>query len=74
MSSSISRELVCSATNARHHSGISRINEGIRSGTIKERFKTIHTTNLRLKQSTTLQQQQQAYPVTPEDGQLGRNT
>jgi hypothetical protein len=26
-----------------------------------------------LKQSTALQQQQQSYPVTPEDGQLGRN-
>jgi hypothetical protein len=34
---------------------------------------TIHTQNLRLKQSTTLQQQQQTYPVTPEDGQLGQN-
>jgi hypothetical protein len=26
-----------------------------------------------ITQSTTLQQQQQLYPVTPEDGQLGRN-
>jgi hypothetical protein len=32
-----------------------------------------HTRDLRLKQSTALQQQQQPYPVTPEDDQLGRN-
>jgi hypothetical protein len=29
--------------------------------------------NLRLTQSTALQQQQQPYPVTPEDGQLSWN-
>jgi hypothetical protein len=34
---------------------------------------TIHTRNLRLKQSTALQQKQQPYSVTIEDGQLGRN-
>jgi hypothetical protein len=31
---------------------------------------TIQTQNLRLRQSTELQQKRQLYPVTPEDGQL----
>jgi hypothetical protein len=52
----------------------SRLNRNTQRSHIQNnKERTIHTWNLRLTQSTALQQQQQPYPVTPEDGQLGRN-
>jgi hypothetical protein len=51
-----------------------RLNRNTQQNQIQNHKKwTIHTQNLTLKQFTALQQQQQPYPVTPEDGQLGRN-
>jgi hypothetical protein len=44
-----------------------------RSHTQNHKKQTIHTRNPRLKQPSALQQEQQPYPVTPEDGQLDRN-
>jgi hypothetical protein len=52
-------------------SGLNRNTQ--RSHIQNHKIRNIRTRNLRLKQSATLQQQQQPYPVTPEDGQLGRN-
>jgi hypothetical protein len=52
----------------------SRLNRNTKRSHIQSnKERTIHTWNVRLTQSTALQQQQQPYPVTPEDGQLGRN-
>jgi hypothetical protein len=52
----------------------SRLKRNIQRSHIQNHKKrTIHKQNLRLKQSTALQEKQQPYPVTPEVGQLGRN-